>query len=258
MTTSRTTASVAFRKLRGIILVSAILLRGLEAGGPPPDLARRVARRATETRQARDHYTYRQSVIVEELGPRGARAGEYREVREVIFSPQQERIEQLVGKPFENLKRLKLTEEDFRDIREVQPFLFDSEQLWAYETRFKGEENVDGVDCYILQVRPRQILAGQRLFDGLLWVSTEDYSIVRTQGKAVPEIRGTGPGEENLFPAFTTLWGEVEGNYRFPVHTHADDVLDFRVGPQRIRLTIRYTNYQRFGAESTVKFGEQK
>jgi hypothetical protein len=191
---------------------------------------------------------------VEELKPNGGKVGEYCEVRDVIFSPERERTEQVVGKTLETLQRLRLTEEDFRDIREVQPFLFEAGQLWSYETRHKGEENIDGVDCYVLQVRPRQILANQRLFDGLLWVAKRDYSIVRTEGKAVPEIRSTK--DENLFPRFTTIWEPVEGGFRFPVYTVGDDTLDFRVGPQRIRLTIRYSNYKRFGAESTVKFGE--
>ena len=234
----------------GILLVSLLSAR---AEDPPPDLAKRVAQRATETRRAREQFTYRQSVSVEELTPTGARAGEYREVREVVFSPAAERSERIVGKPLKTLQRLKLTEEDFRDIREVQPFLFDAERLWYYETRYKGEETIDGADCWILQVRPRQILAGQRLFDGLLWADKKDYSIVRAEGKAVPEIRSMK--NENLFPRFTTIWAPVDGDLRFPVFTFADDTLDFRVGPQRIRLTIRYTNYQRFSAESTVKFG---
>ncbi|MGE5648503.1 MAG: hypothetical protein ACM336_22220 [Acidobacteriota bacterium] len=216
-----------------------------------------MAARATEARQARERYMYRQSVLVEELSPSGARAGEYRETREMVFSPEAERSERIVGRPLDTLKRLKLTAEDFRDIREVQPFLFDTNQLWAYETKPKGEEEIDGVDCWLLEVRPRQILAGQRLFEGMLWVSKKDYSIVRTSGKAVPEVRSMS-GRENLFPRFTTIWQPVDGKYWFPVHTFADDTLDFRVGPQRIRLTIRYTDYKRFGAETTVQFGDVK
>lgn len=193
-------------------------------------------------------------MTVEELNAQGARLGQYREVREIIFSPENERSERLVEDPLDTLKRLRLTEEDFRDVREVQPFLFDARQLWAYETRYKGEETVDGVPCYTLQVRPRQILAGQRLFDGLVWASQEDSSVVRTEGKAVPEIRSAR--SENLFPRFTTIWAPVEGGLRFPVLTVGDDTLDFRTGPQRIRLTVRYSEYKRFGAESTIEYGE--
>lgn len=182
----------------------------------------------------------------------GAQTGEYREVRDVVFSAGGERSEKVVGKPLERLVRLKLTDEDFEDIRQVQPFLFSTEQLWAYETRFKGEETMDGVECYVLQVRPRQILAGQRLFDGMLWASKADYSIVRTVGKAVPDIRRMK--NENLFPRFTTVWEAVDGNFRFPAHTYSDDTLDFRTGPLRTRMDIRYAEYKRFGADSAIHF----
>ena len=220
--------------------------------GAPPGLAKRVAARATETRTALEQYTYRQSVTVVELSPAGAQTGQYREVREVVFSPGGERSERLVGKPLDRLVRLKLTEQDFQDIREVQPFLFSTDQLWAYQTRFKGEETVDGVECWVLQARPRQILAGQRLFDGLLWASKEDFSIVQTMGKAVPDIRSMK--NENLFPRFTTLWEPVEGGFRFPVHTYSDDTLDFRTGPLRTRMDIRYTEYKRFEANSAIRY----
>jgi hypothetical protein len=228
----------------------------LRAQEPPPGLAKKIAERATETRKERDQYTYRQTLSIEEVQPTGMRGGEYREVREVIFTPSGERIEQPASHTLDTLKTLKLTPEDFADVREVQPFLFDRDQLWAYETQYKGEETVDGVDCYILQVRPRQILAGQRLFDGLLWASKKDYSIVRTEGKAVPEIRNMKT--ENLFPRFTTIWRPVDGNFWFPVHTFADDTLDFRTGPLRIRMHIRYADYKRFGAESTIKYEAPK
>ena len=75
--------------------------------------------------------------------------------------------------------------------------------------------------------------------------------------QAVPETRSKTQ-QENLFPRFSTIWAPVGGEYWFPVHTYADDTLDFRVGPQRIRLTIRYTDYKRFGAETTIEFGEPK
>jgi len=224
---------------------------------PPADLAKRVAARESENEAARQQYTYRQTVVVEELDPRGVRTGDYREVRDIVFSPEGQRFEQFLVRPANFLKRLILTEEDFRDIREVQPFLFTPEQLWIYETRFRGEETIDGVDCYLLQVRPRQILGGQRLFDGMFWVSKQDCSIVRSEGKAVPEIRRRR--SENLFPRFTTIRRPVDGRYWFPAYTHADDRLAFSTGEQRIRMTIRYENYQRFSAESSVTFsGEVK
>jgi hypothetical protein len=227
-------------------------LPGLRAGDPPPDLVRRVAMRETQTAQAQSNYTYRQTVTIEEFDNHGGRSGGYREVRDIIFSPQQERTEQMVGKPSDNLSRLKLTDEDFRDIREVQPFLLTNDQMFLYETHFRGEEPMDGVDCYVVQIRPRQILQGQRLFDGMLWVSKLDYSIIRSEGEAVPQIRTLK--NENLFPHFTTLRQKVDGGFWFPVTTYGDDTLYFRTGPQRIRLVIRYSDYKKFGADSKITF----
>ncbi len=214
-----------------------------------------VAHRESETEAERNQYTYRQTVRIVEVTERGAQTGEYREVRDVIFSPAKERSEEIIGAPFKNLKNLILTDEDFRDIRDIQPFVLVEDFLPIYETKFRGEEKMDGVDCWVLQVAPRQILAGQRLFDGMLWVSKADYSVIRSEGQAVPQIRTTK--SENLFPKFTTMRKEVNG-FRFPVSTSADDTLYFRTGPQRIRMTIRFENYKKFGAETTVTFGEKK
>jgi len=216
---------------------------------PPEDLAKLVAHRETETQAERNEYTYRQTVTVQELDERGAMRGDYREVRDIIFSPTHERTEQLIGKPENRLQFLKMTDEDIRDIREIQPLALTEELLWNYETKPKGDETVDGVDCWVLQVRPRQILQGQRFFDGLIWVDKQGYNIVRMAGKAVPEIRTLKT--ENLFPRFTTIRKPVDGKHWFPVTTVADDTLQFKTGPQRERLRIEYSDYKRFGAEST-------
>jgi len=221
----------------------------VKAQEPPSNLARLVAHRETETQAERNEYTYRQVVTLEELDDHGSARGRYRETRDVIFSPQHDRTEQLIGRPENSLKNLILTDEDFADIRNIQPLVLTEDRLWNYETRFRGEETVDGVDCWVLQVRPRQILQGQRLFDGMVWVDKKEYNIVRMDGQAVPEIRTMK--SENLFPRFTTIRKPVDGKHWFPVLTYADDTLHFRNGPQRERLRINYSEYKRFGVEST-------
>ena len=191
-------------------------------------------------------------MVFAELDAHGAEAGQYREVRDVVFSPAHERTEEMIGRPLDTLKRLKLTDEDFHDLRDIQPFVMTEDQLWNYETTFRGDEDVEGVDCWVLEVRPRQILDGQRLFEGMLWADKKDYSIVRLEGRAVPQI--LSGKSENLFPRFTTIRQLVDGQHRFPVYTIADDTLPFRTGLLRVRLTIRYAQYKRFGADSVIKF----
>jgi len=221
----------------------------LAADDPPPNLAKLVAQRETETEAERNEYMYRQTVTLEELDSHGGVQGRYEEARDIIFSPRHERSEEFIGTPRNALKNLILTDEDFRDLRDIQPLVLTEDRLWNYETRFRGEETIEDVDCWVLQVRPRQILEGQRFFDGMVWVDKKEYNIVRMEGQAVPQIRTTR--SENLFPRFTTIRKPVDGKHWFPAYTYADDTLYFRGGPQRERLRISYANYRRFGAVST-------
>jgi hypothetical protein len=236
----------------GLILASGLFAASANAEDPPADLLRRIIQRETATEQAQSNYTYQQTVTIDEFDQRGARSGEYKEIRDIIFSPAHERTERFVGKPQSSLVRLQLTDEDFRDLREIQPFLLTKDQAFIYETKFRGEENMDGRDCWVVQIKPRQILQGQRLFDGMMWVDKQDFSIVRNEGQAVPRILTMK--SENLFPRFTTLRQKVDGDFWFPVKTYGDDQLQFRTGPLHMRLVIDYNKYQKFGADSKITF----
>lgn len=234
--------------LRLIVCLTAILASG-RAEEPPADLVKRVAENERENEAARLNYIYRQTVVVEEVEPRG---GRFRETREVIFSPVGERTESAAAKPFNSLKRLILTPEDFEDIRHIQPLMLTPEMLPRYRVRFRGEESVDGVECWALEITPRQVFAGFRMFEGMAWVDKRDLMVVRIHGQAVPPVRTSK--SENLFPRFTTIRRKVDGRHWFPELTYADDVLGFRTGALRMRLEIRYADYRRFGAESKITF----
>lgn len=233
------------------VMIALTGLVALRAAEPPADLAKRVAHRESETAEERRQYAYTQSVKLEEIDGHGVRAGDYKEVREVIFSPTGDRTERFVGKPESRLKNLIMTPEDFADIRNIQPYILVEDQLWIYQTEYKGEEPIDGRDCWVLSIRPRQILSGQRLFDGMLWIKEDDFSVVRSEGKAVPQIITSK--QENLFPRFTTIRRPVNG-FWFPVVTSADDTLYFRSAPIREKLVIRYEDYKKFGSDSSVNF----
>jgi hypothetical protein len=235
----------------GFIVAFGLFGPALRSQDPPDNLVRLVAAKETEEELARNNYTWRQTAEVLELDTKGAATGRYREVRDILFSPEGKRFEQLADKPSNTLTHLIMTEEDFQDLREIQPLLLTRDRLFMYESQFKGDEMVDGVDCWVLQIRPRQILAGQRLFDGMIWVDKRDNAIVKNEGQAVPQERGGK--HENLFPHFRTTRVKVDA-YWFPASTVGDDTLYFRGGPQRERLTVRYDNYKRFSADTTIHF----
>jgi hypothetical protein len=244
------------KKLRNLLVCGILLACPASADQPPPDLVKRVAARESQTELARASYTYRQSVELAEWDSRGTRGGLYTETRDILFSDQGERRETFSRKPVDSLRFLKMTPEDFADLREVQPALITTERLPLYRARMKGAETVDGIDCWAIALEPRQILDGQRFFEGLIWVTQDDFSIIRTEGKAVPALvrRKNGQREENLFPRFSTVRQRMPEGYWFPAVTLADDDLPFQQGPVRMRLKVGYTQYQRFAADSTIKF----
>ena len=247
------------RRVRDIALIvaSGLLLPSvaLWAADPPPGLLRKIATRETENGQARENYTYRQSVTVQEFNDRGLVTGQYHEVRDITFSPTRGRYEEVVEPPSSTLTRIRLTPEDFADIRNIEPFLLTSDKVSLYEGLYKGEDTILGVKCFVEYVRPKQILSSQRFFEGTLWVRQSDLAVIQSEGQAVPQIETRR--EQNLTPHFTTIRYEVDGKWMFPRETYADDTLFFRDWPQRIRISIRYSDYKRFGAESTVTFGDQ-
>lgn len=239
------------------IVASAFLLPALvaTAADPPSGLLKKIAARETENARARENYTYRQSVTIQEFNDQGLVTGQYREVRDITFSPNRVRYEQVLERPQNTLTRIKLTPEDFADIRNIEPFLLTADNVPLYEGQYKGEEMMDGEKCFVEYIRPRQILSTQRFFEGTLWVKESDLTVLRSEGQAVPQVETLR--EQNLFPHFTTIRRDVDGKWFFPVETYADDTLFFRDWPQRIRIIVRYMNYKRFGAESTITFGDE-
>lgn len=236
-------------------LLSAVFAADATAQKPPTGLLRALAENGSRFEQARQRYTYTRHFRFQEIDRRGGPGGSYNEVREVLFSPEGERIEQFVGRPHDRLKSIRLTEEDFRDLREVQPFVLTEDTLWRYDLRFKGLEDIEGKSCYVFRLSPRQVLEGQRVLDGMIWVSREHEQIIKVAGKPLPQIHGSD--HQNLFPQFATIYEEVDEGLWFPVKTVASDVLPFRTGGQAVTYTIDYENYQRFQAESTVTFGDE-
>lgn len=219
---------------------------------PPKDLLARVAEQGSLFEQERAQYTYRQTFHFFEMDRHGVRSGDYFEVRDVLFSPEAERTEEFVKGPIDRLKRIRMTEEDFRDIRDMQPFVLTEDTLWLYESKYQGEEIVNGRRCFVYRIRPRQLLEGQRLLDGQIWIDGESLQVVQSAGQPVPQLYRTE--DSNLFARFMTVYEPIDGKYWFPVKTVADDTLPFNSGPIRVRYEIDFANYKRFSSDSTITF----
>ena len=240
---------------RSAYLLAAILLCGTAALAeetPPKGLLKRLAANGTLFEQERGRYTYRQRFHFIELGKGGTQRGDYLEIRDVTFTPDGERTEAFVKGPIDRLDRMRLTDEDFRDLRDVQPFVVTEDTLWFYETKLLGDDEVAGRACWVYRIRPRQVLEGQRLLDGQIWVDKEALQIVQVSGLPVPQHHRVKDG--NLFPRFSTTFEPIDGEFWFPVKTVAEDTLAFSTGLQRVKYEIDFTDYKRFSAETSITF----
>ena len=225
------------------------------AGTTPEDIIKRFAAKETEFAKARDQYTYRQDVKVETLDGSTV-TGQYHEVYDVMFNDQGKRIENVVFAPQSSLEQggLSMDQGDFEDIRHRMPFVLTEADLPEYNILYVGQQQEDEIHCYVFDIAPKQIVGKKRYFQGRIWVDDHDFQIVKTYGKSMPDIRKKHGDEENLYPKFTTWRRQIDGQYWFPIFTRADDELHFKLQDIHIREIIKYEDYKRFGAKSTILF----
>ena len=218
---------------------------------PPDEIIKKFAAREAEFKLERDNYTYTQAFSIQTLDDDNRPDGEYRMTSDIVFTPEGKRFEKVTFAPANTLQRIMLSEQDLDDVRDVQPFVLTTTELPKYNVTYVGRQQVDELSTYVFDVAPKVIEKKQRYFQGRVWVDDKDMQIVMTDGKAVPDI--ISKNNENVFPRFRTYRQNIEQGFWFPVYTRADDYLHFRSGDVHIRMTIRYSNYKRYG--STVKIG---
>jgi hypothetical protein len=218
------------------------------------EIIAKFAGKESEFAQARENYTYRQSVRIQEFDEGGRALGRHEMVSDIIFSAEGKRTERVVRAPVTTLQRIQMTPEDEQDLRNVQPFVLTSKDISKYWVRYLGKETLDEIPCYAFAVKPKKMEQGQRYFSGIVWVDDRDLQIVKSYGRGVGLIR---KGFDNQFPKFETYREQIDGKYWFPTYTIANDTLMFQTGPQRIRLSVKYEDYKQFKSDVKITFGDE-
>jgi hypothetical protein len=218
---------------------------------PVEQIIQKFAAREAEFKKERDNYTYTQTFVIQTIDSDGVADGEYQMRSDILFTPDGKRYEKVTYAPASTLQRITMSQQDMDDLEHVQPFVLTTEELPKYDIKYVGREAIDQLNTYVFDVGPKKLEKNQRYFQGRVWVDDGDLEVVKTDGKAVPDIKKHG--QENVFPRFETFRENIEGHYWFPTYTRADDVLQFSTGGVRIRMTVRYANYKRFGV--SIKIG---
>lgn len=226
--------------------------------GPPTmpidEIIQKFAAREAEFKLERDNFTYTQTFTIETLDASNRPDGQYTMTSDIVFTPTGKRFEKITYAPAPTLERISLSQQDLDDLEHVQPFVLTTAELPKYNITYVAHVPLDQLTAYVFDVAPKTIEKNQRYFQGRIWVEDKDLEIVKTDGKAVPDIRKNG--QENVFPRFETFRENIEGHYWFPTYTRSNDVLHFRDEDVPIRMTVKYENYKRFGV--TVKIGAAK
>jgi hypothetical protein len=218
---------------------------------PVEEIIQKFTQREEEFRKERDHFTYTQDVTFQTLDEDGQVDGEFREVRDILFTPDGKRFDRVTYAPVTTIQRLIMTQQDFDDIEKVWPFVMTTAELPKYDVKYVGREHVDELNTYVFDIEPKKLEKGQRYFRGRVWVDDKDLQIVKTSGTSTGLLKKK---EDQAFPRFENYRENIEGHFWFPTYTRSEDTLHFKLGDDvRIRIAVHYSNYKRF--TTTIKIG---
>ena len=217
-------------------------------------IIQRFAAKEKEFKLAREHYTFRQSIKVQAMDGDTVK-GEYSETFDVLTDDKGRRSENVVFAPQSSLEQggVSMGQSDLDDLRDRLPFVLTTDELGDYDILYMGQQQQDELHTYVFDVAPKRIEKGKRYFQGRIWVDDQDFQIVKTNGKNVPQIHNAKhPEKENLSPSFMTWRTQIDGKYWFPTYTLADETLHFSLEDVRLREILHYDDYKRFGSSSTI------
>ncbi|HEX9201045.1 MAG TPA: hypothetical protein VF865_15910 [Acidobacteriaceae bacterium] len=231
------------------------------AGATAEQIVTRFAAREAEFAQARENYTFRQSVKVDTIDDDTRKVdGEYQQVTDITFNREGKREEHVVFAPASSLDAsatpVMMSPTDFDEIEHRLPFILTTDDLPKYDVKYLGRQKVDELDTYVFEAGPRTIEKNKHYFQGKVWVDQQDFQIVLVNGKTVPQ--DTRKGHEDLQPPFTTYYEQVDGKYWFPTYTKAEGMLHFVAQegalPEDVHLRsiVKYTDYKQFRSTSRI------
>jgi hypothetical protein len=205
--------------------------------------------------KARENYTYRQTVRLQEFDEAGTPHGRFERVEDIIFDRDSKRTERVVRAPMPTLRLIHMSAEDEQDLRNVMPFVLTSKEIDNYHVRYLGRQMADEIPCYVFAVKPKTMVPGNRYFQGQIWVDDRDLMIVKTYGRSAGILKKSDNPQQ--FAKFETYREQIDGKYWFPTYTTANSTLHFTGQDVGVKMTVRYEDYKQFKADTKITFGEE-
>jgi hypothetical protein len=211
---------------------------------PPDEIIRRFSQKEDEYVAARPRHTYRKSIRIQEFGPDGKLYGEFLRVTETAPGIDGKPIVKVIEKPQSTLQHAFLAPEDLEALDHVPAYPLTTGQLSKYNLKYIGKEQVDEIECYIFQVKPKMLERTHGLFDGVIWVDAKYLEVVKTYGRWVTEQGNAPILAQYPFALFETYRENVGGKYWFPNYSRSDDTLHLKDQDVNIRLVIKWSDFK--------------
>lgn len=203
-------------------------------------IIRAFTAKETEFRRALNDYGFKRDAVMQSIGMGGQITGEYHRVSNFTFDDKSNRYEKITFFPMPSFPSI--TPEDLEDLGGVNQFALEASSIDRYNFTYVGKERIDELNLHVFDVAPKvipSVKSKERLFVGRIWVDDQDFQIVKTRGKGVPETK------VNKFPMVETYREQIDGRYWFPTYAHADEEIIFDNGSVlHIRMRVKYTEYK--------------
>lgn len=216
---------------------------------PPIEIIQAFSKKEELYQTMRPQFAYRKTIHIQEFGPDGRPSGEYTATYDAARTPDGKFYEKAVSAPMSSLQYLSFEPEDAQALTRIPQYPVTASQLSKYDVKYLNTEKIDEIDCYIFQVSPKTLERQHPLFDGIIWVDQKYLEVVKTYGKWVTDLGPIQPATL-AFGIFETYRENVEGKYWFPDYSRADGTYKMKDRDLPIRVTIKWTDFKPFAAES--------
>jgi hypothetical protein len=211
---------------------------------PEAEIIKRFSEKEEEFIRSGAHYTYRRTVRIQEFGLDGQPVGEFVLVTSPSRDVDGKAVERVIERPHSSLQRLYIKTEDIEGLQRIPAFPLTSGQLAKYDLKYLGKEQVDEVDCYIFQVKPKTFERQKAYFDGIVWVDAKYLEVVKTYGKWVNDLGDVHSIPDLPFSLFETYRENVDGKYWFPSYSRSDGSLTQKGQEIPVRIVIKWTDFK--------------
>lgn len=222
---------------------------------PPPLPSDQIIQRFTQNedlnKKAYDADMMNQSVKVEELVSNG---GLFELDGEQYTKTDGQRYESVLKQPTSNLHYTEFSIEDVEFLAGLKLFFLTTEELPQYKLSYEGKQKLDEISAFIFRVQPKQ-RTSKPLFDGVVWIDDQDFSIVKSYGQFVTD---TGNFARTFpFQMFDVYRENIQGHLWLPTYIRSDSDVKSPQGTVPIRLVIRSTNFRANGPPSPADATKQ-